>query len=565
MIHQTRNDPRNNTKYHEEDLRANSCGFVDRPLQRLPLKRQAISWVVALLLLFHVASVQAQKRTDSRSQKLPSAEKVVNDYLKAIGGKKNVATIRDARYDWQIQRDNQRTGTAQTALKAPASVRSELTLGENKVIAGANGASAWTQGLEGQLRTLTGVEAAAAKLQALLDASRLLNFKKLNVLARVISPSEPGSEPAYVVEFSTRAGGLLRYWFSSSSKLLLKIVDEQSKSTRTLSDYRVATSGTSLLEPHRIDLTTGDTPPLTFVLQRVTYNNAISESAFDPPHTTDALDVRALLVEVGRNQDEVERRVTEYAFIQKETDREINSKGEVTKETQKVFEVFPIAHDAPIKKLISENGVQLSSERATKESKRVEEEFLKAERDREKNEQKAERRRIEERKKAAQNDDGDPELSLFLRACEFVSPRRERFRDRDAVVFNFRPRPGFNPANREESLISKLVGVVWIDPIDKQVMRLEARLAEGFKMAGGLLLSLRPGAGLVIEQARMAEGVWLPRLAQVNLSMKVLVFAGREMNKTVEWSDYKHFKGDVSDYKLDAPKTVEDPKRPLNE
>ena len=517
---------------------------------------------MALLLVIHVGSVQAQKRTDSRPQKLPSAEKVVSDYLKAIGGKKNVATIRDATYHWQIQRDHQTIGTAKAELKAPAALRSELTLDNRQVLSGANGASAWTQGLDGQLRTLTGTEAAAAKLQALLDASRLLNFKKLNVLARVVSLSDLGSERAYVVEFSTRAGARLRYWFSSSSKLLLRIDDEQTKSTRSFSDYRVGTSSISLLEPHRIHVTTGDTPPLTFVLQRVSYNNAISESAFDPPRTTDAVDVRALLKEVGANQDEVERRVTEYAFIQKETDREINSKGEVTKETQKVFEVFPIANDVPIKKLLSENGVQLSAERAAKETKRVEEEFLKAERDREKNEQKAERRRNEQRKKAAQNDDGDPELSMFLRACEFVSPRRERFRDRDAVVFNFRPRPGFNPANREESLISKLVGVVWIDPVDKQVMRLEARLAEGFKMAGGLLLSLRPGAGLVMEQARMAEGVWLPRLAQVNLSMKVLLFAGREMNKTIEWSDYKHFKGDVSDYKLEAPKTVDDPKRP---
>ncbi len=129
--------------------------------------------------------------------------------------------------------------------------------------------------------------------------------------------------------------------------------------------------------------------------------------------------------------------------------------------------------------------------------------------------------------------------------CEFVSPRRERFRDRDAIVFDFRPRPGFKPSNRAERLISKLVGVAWIDPADKQVMRLEARLAEGFKMAGGLLLSLRPGAGFVMEQTRMAEGIWLPRFAQVNLSVKVFLFRGVDVNKTIEWSDYKHFKGDV--------------------
>lgn len=526
-----------------------------------PNHTKAVRCLATLLLVLCVAgaSAQAQKRTDSRAQKLPSAEKVVSDYLKAVGGKKNVALMRDATYDWLIQLNDQKMGIARTELKAPGSVRSEMTFGNGQVISGASGTSAWTRGLDGQLRTLTGPEAAAAKLQALLDASRLLNFKKLNVLARV-SVADLDSEHAYVVEFSTRGGARLRYWFSSNRKLLLKIEDEASKSTKRFSDYRQANSATSLLEPHRVDLSVGGAGELTFLLQKANYNAGIKDLAFEPPNTGEALDVHTLLVEVARNQDEVEKRVTEYAFIQKETDREINSKGEITKEAVKVFEVFPVANDAPIKKLISENGVMLSAERAAKETKRVEEEFLKAERDREKNEQKAEQRRKDrERKQVSQKksqEDSDPELSMFLRACEFISPRRERFRDRDAVVFDFRPRPGFKPSNREESLISKLVGVVWIDPIDKQVMRLEARLAESFKMAGGLLLSLRPGAALVMEQTRMAEGVWLPRLAQVNLSLKFLLFAGREMNKTVEWSDYKHFKGDVGGYTLETPKPL---------
>ena len=102
-------------------------------------------------------------------------------------------------------------------------------------------------------------------------------------------------------------------------------------------------------------------------------------------------------------------------------------------------------------------------------------------------------------------------------------------------------------------MIAKLIGVVWIDPVDKQVIRLEARLAEGFKMAGGLLISLKPGAALVMEQTRMIQGVWLPKLAQINLSVKVLLFGGGDYNKTIEWSDYKHFSGDVQDYKITSP------------
>ena len=52
----------------------------------------------------------------------------------------------------------------------------------------------------------------------------------------------------------------------------------------------------------------------------------------------------------------------------------------------------------------------------------------------------------------------------------------------------------------------------------------------------------------------MAAHVWLPRLAQINLSVKVLLFGGGDLNKTIEWSDYKHFAGDVKDFKLETPK-----------
>jgi len=350
----------------------------------------------------------------------------------------------------------------------------------------------------------------------------------------------------------------LQYQFSTKTRLLMKITDEVRKTQTWFEDYRPERG---VLEPHRIRMSAGNTGELTLLLQSVKYDGGLADRIFDPPAATEALDVPALLRAVGKNQDEIEKRVTEYGFTQKETDREITSKGEIKKETIKVYEVFPIANRGPVLKLISENGVPLSGERAAKEDKRVQEEFLKAERDKEKNAQEAARRRAEQEKKrkAAGKEEGeDPEISQFLRVCEFVSPRRERFEGREAIVFDFRPRAGFQPSNREESLIAKLVGAIWIDPVDKQVIRLEARLAEGFKMGGGLVLSLRPGAAMVMEQTRMAEGVWLPRFAQVNLSLRFLLFGGGDMNKTIEWSDYRHFSGDVKDYKLDAPKTADD-------
>ena len=307
-----------------------------------------------------------------------------------------------------------------------------------------------------------------------------------------------------------------------------------------------------MLEPHRVRMNVDGSGELTLLLQTVKYDTGIDDRTFDPPEATETLDVAELIREVARNQDELEYRVSEYAFKQTETDREINSKGELKKETIKVYEVFPLPNREPVQKLISENGVPLTGDRAAKEDRRVQEDFLKAEREKDKDEKKAAERRAERDKKRKEGKEGT-EISPFLRACEFVSPRRELLNGRETIVFDFRPRPGFRPQNREESLIAKLIGVMWIDPVDKQVMRMEARLAEGFKMAGGLLVSLKPGAALVIEQTRMVQGVWLPRFAQINLSVKVLLFGGGDWNKTIEWSDYKHFSGDVKDYKLDTP------------
>ena len=65
----------------------------------------------------------------------------------------------------------------------------------------------------------------------------------------------------------------------------------------------------------------------------------------------------------------------------------------------------------------------------------MQEEFAKAERDKEKDEKKVAQRRAERDKKK----DEATEISPFLKACEFVSPRREVLGGREAIVFDSLP------------------------------------------------------------------------------------------------------------------------------
>lgn len=512
--------------------------------------RVLASALLAVLLVVCASSrVMAQQ---GRGAKLPSPEKIVGEYLKALGGKKRVAAVRDATLEWNALRGAQEAGRVRMRSKSPAAARTDFLLDKGEMIVAANARAAWVRSLEGGLRTLTDAEAANVKLSSLLDAGRLLDYKKQNVLARTVASEQLAGETAYVVEFATREGARLRYWFGANTKLLLQTSDEVRGQTRRFADYREAGAG-GPLQPHRVEISGGGiSDSLTLQLQSARYNMGLNEAAFDPPSER-ALDIPALLREVSRNQRELDERVSEYTYTRKSTEREINDRGEIKKEVVSIYEVYPVRAGRPVKKLVSVNGVALSPEDAAKEERRVGEELTKAERNFERREQKRERERAK-RKKDGETEDDELGIAGFLRACEFVSPRRENFRGRETIVFDFRARSGFRPTNDEESIISKLVGVAWIDPVDKQVMRLEARLAQGIKVGGGLLASVRAGSAFVVEQTRIDEGVWLPRFTQMNFSVRVLLFAGMRMDATHEFSDYKRFTTKTGDATLDAPK-----------
>jgi hypothetical protein len=541
----------------------NRSPFDLKIVRSLPAPRRLAVWLACLILLAAFTPVRAQKKSASpRPRKLPSAEKVVADYLKATGGKKRQAAIRDATYEWEAQADGLAVGSERRFVKAPVSTRSEMTLPEGtrggwQGVSAVSARSAWTRREDQGVRTLTDAEADAGRMAAALEASRFVDYKKLNVLARTVAYDETPAEPAYVLEFSTKKGARLRYWFGATSKLLLKTRDQTSMKGALYGDYRMG--GDGVLEPHSKTLTSEGQPDVTLVLRSVHYNTNLSDSLFDPPAAAEALDIPALLRAVEANQKEIDERVSNYAFTEKRTEREINDKGEVKKEKVTVTEIYPLPGGGEINKVISEDGVPLSAERAAKQDKEIAESVARYEREREKRE----RKKKEEESKGKKETDDDVGITVFLRACEFLSPRRERLRDREAVVFDFRPRPGFKPNGMAESIVSKLAGVVWIDPADKTVIRLEAKLSESYKVAGGLLASIRPGSAFVFEQTRMADGVWLPRFMQVNFAAKIFFFKGVEANETREFSEYRRFDTEASDYKLGAPaaKTTEPPKQ----
>ena len=148
---------------------------------------------------------------------------------------------------------------------------------------------------------------------------------------------------------------------------------------------------------------------------------------------------------------------------------------------------------------------------------------------------------------APSRDDRRISIAEVLRASRLINPRRERFRGRDVIVFDFEPDPNFD-FNNAKSMIKffgKTAGVMWIDEEDKQVARLEAFLFDSFKVGGGVLAKLQKGASFTLENERIGDEIWLPSQADINLSIRVLLVKGININQVVRSYGYRKFETEV--------------------
>jgi hypothetical protein len=187
--------------------------------------------------------------------------------------------------------------------------------------------------------------------------------------------------------------------------------------------------------------------------------------------------------------------------------------------------------------LVKKDGKPLGDAEQKKENEKTQkriEELQKRQTKKEAKEEKA-----KEEGKSSEKD--EPGIEIFLRACQFVNPRRERFRGQDVLVFDFEPNPEFKAHKLVEKLAQKLAGVVWIDEKAHDVARLEAYFTGDMKIGGGLLANLQKGTSFILEQAYVNNEVWLPTYEEAHVGVRVLLVKGIKVNAVTRYSDYKKF------------------------
>jgi hypothetical protein len=467
-----------------------------------------------------------------------SADKVLKDYVKAIGGDKKLKTIKNLRAIGDVRDTSTgQTGSFTLETRAPDSFYIEMT-GEGLAWSeGFNGNSGWEQKTGGTPSTLTGWRSAQLRATAFYWNDHFENLSKIGAQASLAGQDTIDGNPVNAVEMTTRAGVHRKFYFELKRGILVKETEEgDSAEEETLfSDYR-AVDG--ILEPFHLMIQMGGRT-LEVTLRGVQHNVQMDGRVFGFPgmDSSPLPDPTQLFREVEKNQKQLELVRKNYTYTEDESELVTDDKGKTREKEAKTYEVFYLGKEE-VNRLVAKEGKPLNDEEKKKEDERIDKIYKKYEEKKKKEANAPEAPKKDE-------EDGDVEIKDFLRASQFVNPRRERFHGQEMIVFDFQPRPDFKPHNLDERLVQTLSGVIWIDENAKEVVRLEARTNDNFKIGGGLVASLQRGMYLTFEQEYVRDEVWLPSYAEIHLSARALLFVHFKGDVIDRFSNYKKFGSDI--------------------
>ena len=484
-----------------------------------------------------------------------SPQKIVDEYIHAEGGAKALAKIQTATIAGSLTDEaTGQTGSYSLITKAPNKFYSEIIIEPHRLIEAYNGKSAWGQdttadavlsassGTDAAAHTLTGGAAARWEATGRYLNERLADAKKSKFGMQLIGLEGIGGHQAYHIEVSLAPHVTREIFFDAQTHLIVRETipsatqDSEKPPTSTLEqfDYAEFRPVSGVLFPYRITIRRGG-HTYNVSVARIELNAPVNDSIFDfPKDSTRPLpEIKSLLLEVAKNQKAIEELQKQYTCHLVAEEEKFDSKGQATSRTVKEYDVFNCGGDE-IRHLVKNDSKPLTAEEQKKEDDRFNKEFSEMQK-------KQAELANDPKKQEKEDEEQQTQISDFLRAESFTNPRRERFRGQDVIVFDFGPNPDYKPHKLAESIVQKLVGVVWIDEQARDVVRLEARFNDSVKIGGGLLASLDKGTNLVLEQTRINGEVWLPSYAEVHAAARV-VFIKVKQNEIDRYSDYKKFR-----------------------
>jgi hypothetical protein len=421
--------------------------------------------------------------------------------------------------------------------KLPNRYYSEMLAGDKGWIEAFNGKSAWRENARGEIGTLVGPEGLQLEAAARFYNTRLLNPKKNRLVVAYVGTAQVRGREAAEIEVTSPAGAKRQVFFDAQTHLIVRETALVGGIQQEIlyDDYR---QQDGIQVPYAIALRRG-ADDFRITVNRAAINERVGERTFDFPKKAQVVlpDLKELFTKIDNNQKAIDKMKENYAGTKVETTFEYEGSGKPKPPEVKESTFFYLDGEE-VSTLVKKDGQLLSDDERKKEEARVLKQIETLEKEAAKKEKKDAKA---EQEGKDPNEDEEVSMETFLRACQFVNPRRERFRGADVLVFDFEPNVEFKPHTLMEKIITKLGGVIWIDEKALDVARIDAFFVSDVKIAGGLLANVEKGTRIILEQEFVNNEVWLPTYQEVHVDVRFLMVKGIRADESTRYSDYKKF------------------------
>jgi hypothetical protein len=118
--------------------------------------------------------------------------------------------------------------------------------------------------------------------------------------------------------------------------------------------------------------------------------------------------------------------------------------------------------------------------------------------------------------------------------------------DGSLVKLKFAPNSQFVPSSRQEEVFHHLEGMMWVDPKQKQLARIDGQLTSEVKFAGGLLGHLDKGGVFSVQFKELNSGQWVMAVLHVDMNGRALLFKTISIQETRDFDDYRRMPDNFS-------------------
>ena len=265
-----------------------------------------------------------------------------------------------------------------------------------------------------------------------------------------------------------------------------------------------------------------------------------------------SLPVSELLGEVRASGERMYDQIGDYTYSLRKVRRTLNARGKIRQEEFHDYEAYPVnGRHALIK--FSENGSRLASQMIELNRRAATDQLVRNASGEAAITEKTRSSRIgywgasldglsqrRGEKRQRRSLTIDPEI--FFDACEFSNPRLTLLDGRQTIVLNISPKTGVT-LPRDQQWIHRISGTMWIDLLDKALVRIEGQQRQSETAAINFVYQLQP----------LAPGVWAPSLIRLNSAGDESLFDGLNWDAWFEFSQFKRFDTSRIDQQLGEP------------